>query len=1549
MLPSEYIALAVGKWVVAQSQLSNDLACDGLSKLDPLVLFQTLAGDNRFAEAEFSIALAGFGLPPAEIESIARQAGLLKIRSFTDDLHVAAGWRNDPGSHPRSIALASGYNAGVHTLGHYAKPNASELAKLMLEAAVELHEKDSDSPDVHARLLREIDTEDSLEPLRSVEACAGFLSEWDSLRATRKEKAPCFALPVLGLLADPELFQSDRLTARLDLNLKTVEEIKQLRSSALAKTERRVEAYLDPERRESILSALKEVRSFLENPTLDTALTLPQALKVVKPPADEKPAVDEGEEENPGEEDDEKPSSFDDVSVGALLDGRDEDLAAVSDAIEAAWEEFEESSDSELSIVAELPGGVEISTSLPVDRNVLSWVSDFCSEKTWGALIETDETNLHQALRQAADGEPHSVRCDRLVIINGEAHSMEQLLAGWDEDLGENGSDLEACFTEFRTLRSDLLPFLPHLTFHAREWLDGRPEILAKIARYLFLAGKLYRGVQENYRVMSGISHDWARLTLEGLLALDVIQVRVSLPDGKKAAKAVLLPTHPLHLWRNERLSNLLRGLAKTVDLSERDRKVIHQSLKRPEQFLSVIRLGSIPAGKGLGQLLPLADQIEGLPVFENLINACSGLDGAPALYEAINQFILLHPNHPFPLRIAVVNPPRPEALLAGFVKILNDPRYRGGQRLSGFVVDLYASGKHRDRLDAVLGFSDSRNEDLVQEKIASGRLVLNIHDEGGTDSIQDVTEKIKGHPAHLVAVFDESTIHIRRRAVGHLLPMSPFCVRRELKLDRRTGNIAIEPQPGESPFSEFLLLMSELEGNQPDVTPYAHADAESLAETADTLLQGDSPAARWMFLADRALPQESGMNSVKIWERREGHRDTFLAARNFGSLARLLRPVFSKCNLTVTPEVMSTLLDQGARLLGSGLLSMIRKADGEPDEKSVIGFAGLILAARDIWSRHPGCLVLSVDHPVARLWLRTGPPVKEDRCDLLVLRREEEELVLTAVEIKTSLGAVLANGKIRLAHADGQIAATLDAIEDGLLAARGNPQSPLSIPRCEMLKMTLARAAQARAGEPISDRENRRRWGSWLVELFQAEDKLPTVRLEGCAISVLLLRAGALADESADLPNGKPVIRRTLTESDIAALIQVAPDLRASDSNTQDPLLPPPTRPILPSHSESIPSKKPAAAPSSTPAPPVVESQPQPRPPSNQPEEPQNEIWPPPTNDLGMIGQYEAVKRLVEQADYAVQTGRRFSDKLLVGPAGVGKSTLVRRLSRKLLDHEPIFLNGGGLRKPSDIIERLKQENLIPETDAAPISISPCVLFIDEVHGISSQVANALLSAMDDERVTTIDNVLYDLSRVIFLLATTDQGALSEAFQSRPNKTWLSPYTLNELAGIIWMHGRDALEQAELSRGACVEIAARTRCNPRRAVRDLTEILIPHFYSRSKQGDSANHARIAELMTSASLGEFYERQGVDPNGLDNLAIRFMTYLKQHGNASETTLRHALGITHANDFGENDEYLRRLGLVETSSAGRRLTKEGRQYLKINPVPDLRSRISRAMS
>jgi Holliday junction resolvasome RuvABC ATP-dependent DNA helicase subunit len=1489
MTPSEYTAIALSHWITANLVIENDFAREGLPPIDLKTFFRELADCSDFDASEFAVAVAGMGLGTTDIEQTAADAGLKGIRDFTDDLHVAAQWRNNREQFPRTIALASGYNAGVHTLGHYARPSSTDLAIALLENAHgELTRRYTDSPEVHRHLLAELRRNESLFSLLSLESTAEFLASWDALRGEHGNRAPLFALPKLGLLSDERLFESDSISKRLEKNLETTQTVRTMRASVFRSVARR--QYRDPDRQESVEAAVDAVGRYLEalQRGEEEYLDMKHALLVARPPKDDPIPPQDQEEEEPEDDSVTKPlAPLSTVSADALLDAREEDLKSIADAYEEAWDARETEGGNEVRIAVTLPSDQsEHDEALVVDPSLLDCVSAFCTEEVWGGFFDTVEVNLAVALKTAADQSPILTRPSAIAVVEGETVSLNSLLADWDHDLKEaTGGDscLSPQFKEFGVIRAELLSHIGKLIYHPRSWLDGRPAVLERVRRYLALAGQIYGQVQENYRVMASESPDWARMTLEALLALDVVQVRVHLSDGKLASKAILMPTHPLYLWRNERLSTLLRGLGITGAIGEDDRNTIRKELERPEQFLSVIRLGSLPEGNGLSQILPLTSEVEGLPVFENLTNACSGADGAQSLREALDQYIVLNPNHPFPLRVALVNPPQPDRVLMQLVRLLNDHRYRSGHRLSGLHVSIYATSQHADRLRFALTFSDQSKEDEVHERIAAGRLQIELVEDclPVRTGLSQVVEMVQQRPCHIVAIFDESTIRIRQRRAGHNLPMSPFCVRYEIQVDRRSGRIELRPQPGESPFSEFLLMMNELEGNQRDATPHAYADAESLAQTADAVLQGDEPAARWLFIADRALPPEAGMQSVRIWERREGMRDTFLATRDFAQLARLIRPIFSRCNLTVTVDRMTSLLHQGSRLLGSGLLDIIKKQDGQPDQKKVIGFAGLLIAARDYQNRLPGALVVSVDHPLARLWLRSGSRDLRERCDLLVLWRDGENglFKLIAAEVKTSDGDVLRNADERIRHAVGQVLVTLDALSDGLSAEDPEHCTPLSVPRLEMLKQTLVRAAQARLGDPAEDRENRQRWGGWLRDLFGRED-VPEVELRGEIVSVLLRRAVQGTLDTLHWENETVLTHRTLCEPEIERLLSGESTAPAVSVGT---ILTPTTTPVPEvEEPDLLAEKRDQGAVSSHPNPPHAALPPasgRSTPPSISTVNPvmtqeggkaTDQEWPPRVNRLGMIGQYEAVERLVEQTEFCRATGTRFSDKLLVGPAGVGKSTLARRIAEMLLNCEPVFFNGSELRRPADLVQRIAQEGLLPDSDGhAPVQVQPSLLFVDEVHAISNSVATFLLSAMDDCRTTSAEGTVYDFNDVVILLATTDQGRLSEAFQSRPNKTWLRPYTLHELAGIVWMHGRESLDGGELPMETCYEVAARARCNPRRSVRELTEVLRPHFFSRAMRSTGIAPAMrdVAAMMTPEQIAEFYDAQGIDLNG----------------------------------------------------------------------------------
>lgn len=1369
--------------------------------------------------------------------------------------------------------------------------------------------------------------------------------------------APRSALPQLGLFFDPDLFaKAGAVEARLQANFKASSQVKDAASTSLRAVERRLNQRFrnDLETRDRLLAAcdrLADARLY-PSPEKLAEVTLSEVQEVFRPPKDStpEPGNDPASDEDPQdiEEPDAEPANekggareLAAATGGDLLDDHQERLTARAEALESALEEAIDEDEKRMEADVEI-GDEEVRITIPVDHGLLGWLHSYCGEEVFGGLLHTREPAILTSLKQHESCDHWKVEPGRIAVLDGRKMDLRQVFSDWDTQLRGRGHEVNI-LENWDALVADRALLVGHLDalFHfPLDWIAGRPEMAEVVDRYLATATRLYHQVQSQFRNMGEVDQGWAEIGLHGLLALDVMQVRCGLEDGRDSWKAVLLPTHPLHLWRYQRLAAVLRGLGTTLEPD--DRQAVIDECRRPEQFLSVIFASMVPENRGGARLLPISSDLHGLATFENLQNACSGLDGVEAVRYALNRFVVANRAHLRPLRVGVVNPPDAPHLIVEMSKVLSDRRE---STLPGLRLELFSTTEAAvsDRAAQALAFS-SDTMDVIESRLVSGRLELKVHET--PRPLEQWIAHWKAEPLHILIVFDEAGVSIRRSDMGLPMPMSPFCVRKVIRYQELRGTLRLDPTTDEPPFSEFMQLMNEADKGQRDSTPNSWADAENLRQTVDDVLQGDEPGAHWLLLADRALPAETGLASVRLLARREDQREVLLLARDYRRLADIVRPAFNRWNLDVAPGQLTKLLEEGVHLTGAGILNLVKK-DGSVNTNEVLGLAGTLLAARDYALRHPGSLVVSIDHQIARHWLRLGR--RNERCDLVALRQSDGGFTIETVEVKTTQGPVGGIARATVDQAATQLTATMEAVVDGLAGVDGTG-GPLSVPRCEMLKEVLVRGC---LGKQVTG-ELRGAWCGWLKRIFQQEGDPVGVTVQGEIIRVAIGENSKVEPEPVR-ESDPPVTVLTLGEADIQRLLEE----EAIDSDPPAPIgIPAADSAPVPSRTESsagLPGRvtaTPSPSPSVTPSP---QSSPGefPSPIAAGPEvsagdaDTSEEVtapWPPEPNELGMIGQDQTVRELINRVHYARDFGQRFKDTMLVGSAGVGKSSFARAIADQLLGQDPIMFSGADLRNARMIIEKLDQEGNVPEGEERPVRLGACVLFIDEVHALPAAVSNILLSALDDSRLTTVDNVDYDFGDVVFLMATTDAGKLTEAFRSRPDRMPLRDYTLDELAGILWLHGRRELDDFSLPREVCVEIAARTRAQPRVAVRTLTNQLVPHFYAAVRgSGQGADHHGIGAAMTLEAVAEYFEAQGVDANGLDNKARGFLTYLSRHGATSEERLRQGLGISNRGDFVVEDEYLQRLGLV-TVRGGRTLTREGRRYLQ-SPT-DLRQRISR---
>ena len=1093
---------------------------------------------------DVSLALVGYGLSETALRARLDAHGF-PVGYVTADLHAAAQWRNNPTNHPKIIALATGVHPGVSTLAHFRRGDPREFARDLLRWARTPEAQLASTPP--QRDLLDVLAEDpDLSPLVSLTGVAEFLATWDDFQADNELDAPRRALPRLGILPDRNLLRASRNIAdRLLKNYVMTRDITRMAGSRLQQIRRRVNLR-SPEERQTGLDILERVEMIRRTGNFDaySRLDYEDARSIFQPPS--RPA--------PPAVGPQRPEVRDGHAVAGdggelLIDGKNDELEQLVDSVQSALTDAVDGEEDSATGHYEFDGE-EQQFEFDVESDVLTWVRHFCSADAWGGFFAATTPSFEDALREYRQCDPTVFEpLKQSIAHDNEQYDLRSLIDAMQRELAVNGettSDLCGLWDSVVAIRTTVLDYLDILVHQPMLALAGQSALGSSVADLLDAWDELYAELERHHAAMHEIDHAWTQLLFEAILSVDVVQIQTTLGSGKTSWKAILLPTHPLHLWRYERIATLARGLK----LEGMDRAAVLEQLQKPEHYLGVIYLTSLPKGRGGNQALPVARDHRGLAVFENLRNAYSGSDGVETLKHCVRQFAQIYVNHTSPLRVALINPPNASQTL---VTLLSRTRGRPTSRTT-LLVEIYATPDHEARLLGARRFS-TKDRDQIEDEIANGHLQLRIDDE-----VLPLGERLKAlrdRPVHIVAVFDEATTAMRHQPCGtNLLPMSPFAIRRRIAFRGINRRVELLPTAEESVFRSFYDVVARLQGAQTSRTPQASADADLVAQQIDNALNDPQPAALWFFFADRSLPTPGRVTAARILERHEGRRRSVCYESSYERLALLLRSPLDKYNLRFSTSQLKKLLGEGVSLLGDGLLSLF-KAEAQPNNPLVQGFAGMLIAARDYRDSHPGALVVSVDTKLARLWLRLTDSA--ERCDLLALRSKDGVLTVDAIEVKTS-GTDTGVQAAEIQKATDQLKSTILAIRSGL--EEGDQSTVLAAPRQEMLKEVFVSGCQVLT----ASREDRTRWAHWLEMLFRQADGAQEIKLQGMVYAVELSnnrppREQRLADDPCK------VVLRYLREERIQALVSDDSPLPTPSAGPDGDLrssLSPPTAPPI-------------------------------------------------------------------------------------------------------------------------------------------------------------------------------------------------------------------------------------------------------------------------------------------------------------------------------------------------------------------------------------------------
>jgi Holliday junction DNA helicase RuvB len=305
-------------------------------------------------------------------------------------------------------------------------------------------------------------------------------------------------------------------------------------------------------------------------------------------------------------------------------------------------------------------------------------------------------------------------------------------------------------------------------------------------------------------------------------------------------------------------------------------------------------------------------------------------------------------------------------------------------------------------------------------------------------------------------------------------------------------------------------------------------------------------------------------------------------------------------------------------------------------------------------------------------------------------------------------------------------------------------------------------------------------------------------------------------------------------------------------------------------------------------------------------------------------IGQDKARANLSVFIEAAKKRKEALDHVLLVGPPGLGKTTLAQIVARELgvnfrATSGPVIARAGDL---AALLTNLEDRD---------------VLFIDEIHRLAPAVEEILYPAMEDYKLDLIigegpaaRSVKIDLSRFTLIGATTRSGLLTTPLRDRfgiPIR--LGFYAVEDLETIVTRAAR-VLGIGIGAEGAH-EIARRARGTPRVAGRLLKRVRdFALVAGQSSIGRATADRALVELE-------------VDAAGLDAMDRRYLSAIaKNYGGGPVGVETLAAALSEPRDAIEEiiEPFLVQQGFVQRTPRGRMLTAHAFRHLGLaEPPPD----------
>lgn len=707
------------------------------------------------------------------------------------------------------------------------------------------------------------------------------------------------------------------------------------------------------------------------------------------------------------------------------------------------------------------------------DSALLKLVYQYCSNENWGGILQTEESVLTDAIGASIETSEMFQPEVNTSIIGYDQTALFLLLRRYDEQFQElrrtDTDDFSPIIEDLVSYRKTLLSNLEVIMYFPILAFSTNTELKKALYKYIEKWSELLLVFNRNEPVMHTISHNVTRSIARSLLLLDVLYIKTA-----TEWKGVLLPLHPLFLWR---YYEVFKSLDCSEEFSENDAETLTKVFTNLPQVLNFLVVDSLITSDNTNIELPCSGTIEMLPTFENRTNRYLGSDGIESIEEVLSRWLAFAPYTMKEIRVCTVDSPSN----ANVLKSLSD--YLQKNEESRVVLTVFLTrGQNANAEMATLEYESKDYE--ISEYILQGRLSMSICN---VSDLQEIKKELTERPVHIAFYFDQSSYSIEYGPSTQQLYINPLVVTYDYEYDTLThrGEIFPSSDTESGLIGDYHKLMRAANLTSINRTPRPTYNPDSDIKALLTTVQDKQTI--WLVAADRTISNYVPPETIQIGEKRIGNRTIGIWASADSRILEQYMSLLRKYNLYPQRNDLLRILSRFGHISSDGLISIPRiGGDRIANDNRRKGLIGTVFTAKYYTKRYPNALVASLDTHDARLWLRDNNIVDNDeRADLIGLRYEVETntLFIEPIEVKTRDdypdAKVSMSERLIEGHAADQIASVILMIREMFL---GGPENMFTVARKEVLKFQIVSECFRSLHD---DHEWQQKWDSIFKKLF--------------------------------------------------------------------------------------------------------------------------------------------------------------------------------------------------------------------------------------------------------------------------------------------------------------------------------------------------------------------------------------------------------------------------------------------------------------------------------